>query len=147
MILQVTTPLAQILDADDVRHVRAEDESGAFGILDGHADFLTTLAVSVVTWRGDDGSEHYVAVRGGLLSVDRRGKVAIATPEAVTGDDLHRLESETLGRFRQQIDDERAAHRDAQRLYLSALRQITRLMRPESGPATGSIPRIDVPPP
>ena len=34
-------------------HLRAEDDTGAFGILPGHADFLTVLAVSVVTWRDD----------------------------------------------------------------------------------------------
>ena len=51
MRLTVTTPLAIVVEADDVAHLRAEDETGAFGILPGHADFLTALAVSVVTWR------------------------------------------------------------------------------------------------
>ena len=116
-------------------HVRAEDPSGAFGILPGHADFLTALAVSVLTWRGTEGREHHVAVRGGVLSVRGGSIVLVATPEAVAGDDLHQLESEVLTRFRQQLEAERAAHTEAQRLHLSAIRQIMRLLRPESSHA------------
>ena len=44
MRLTVTTPLAIVAEADDVAHLRAEDDTGAFGILPGHADFLTALA-------------------------------------------------------------------------------------------------------
>jgi F-type H+-transporting ATPase subunit epsilon len=61
--------------------------------------------------------------------------VLVATPEAVAGDDLHRLESEVLARFRQQLEAERAAHTEAQRLHLAAIRQIMRLLRPESSHA------------
>ena len=50
MRLTITTPLAIVVEADDVAHLRAEDETGAFGILPGHADFLTALAVSVASW-------------------------------------------------------------------------------------------------
>lgn len=128
----VTTPLATIVDTRDAAHVRAEDPSGAFGILPRHADFLTALAVSVLTWREAQGREHHVAVRGGVLSVRGGNSVLIATPEAVAGDDLHQLESEVLTRFRQQLEAERAAHTEAQRLHLAAIRQIMRLLRPET---------------
>ncbi len=69
MKLNVSTPLAIVVDADDLVYLRAEDETGAFGILPGHADFLTALAVSVMTWRDRTGVEHYIAVRGGILEV------------------------------------------------------------------------------
>ncbi|MDE2450566.1 MAG: F0F1 ATP synthase subunit epsilon [Gammaproteobacteria bacterium] len=135
MRLIVTTPLATVVEIECATHVRAEDPSGAFGILPGHADFLTALAVSVLTWRGTEGREHHVAVRGGVLSVRGGNSVLIATPEAVAGDDLHQLESEVLTRFRQQLEAERAAHTEAQRLHLAAIRQIMRLLRPESSHA------------
>jgi len=130
--LTVTTPLAIILDTDDVAYLRAEDETGAFGILDRHADFLTALSVSVVTWRDRGGDEHYIAVRGGMLDVRGGTTIEIATPEAVSGDDLHRLETEVLTRFRRALADEQAARVDAQRLYLAAIRRIYRLIRPEA---------------
>ncbi len=48
-----STPAAILIDADDVRSLRAEDESGAFGVLPGHADLLTVLPPSVVRWTRD----------------------------------------------------------------------------------------------
>ncbi len=80
MKLTVTTPLAIVVDADDVAHLRAEDATGAFGILTGHADFLTALTVSVATWRDGAGKEHHVAVRGGMLEVLGGDTIAVATP-------------------------------------------------------------------
>lgn len=131
MRLSVTTPLAIVIDVGDVVHLRAEDDSGAFGILSGHADFLTALAISVVTWRDASGSEHHVAVRGGMLEVERGERITIATAEAVPGDDLHRLEDEVLVGFRRTLAEEQSARTDAERLYLAALRQIYRFLRPE----------------
>ncbi len=131
MKLVVTTPLAVIIEVDDVAHVRAEDATGSFGLLRGHADFITALDVSVLSWHRADGAEHYVALRGGMLEMRGGDSVAVATPEAVPGDDLHQLESETLVRFRTRRDDERAARIDAERLHVAAVRQIIRLLRPE----------------
>lgn len=135
MRLTVTTPLAIVLDLDDVVHVRAEDTTGAFGILPHHADFLTALPASVVSWRNGAGAEHHVAVRGGMLAVSRGDTVAVATREAVRGDDLHRLETDVLAVFRRELEAERTARTDAERLYLAAIRRITRLLQP--GQAAG----------
>jgi len=135
MRLAVTTPLAIVVDAGDVASLRAEDESGAYGVLGGHADFLTALVPSVVSWRDGRGGEHHVAVRGGMLQVRGGETVAIATREAVADDDLHRLETEVLVRFRRQLADEQAARADANRLYLAAIRQISRFLRPARPPA------------
>lgn len=135
MKLTVTTPLAIIAQADDVAHLRAEDETGAFGILPGHADFLTALSVSVVSWRCRRGAEHHLAVRGGMLEVRGGAAIAIATREAVADDDLHRLETEVLTTFRRRAEEELTAHTDAQRLYLAAIRQIYRLLKPEHLPS------------
>jgi F-type H+-transporting ATPase subunit epsilon len=139
MKLTVATPLALIVDTDGVAHVRGEDASGAFGILPRHADFLTTLAGSVITWRDLEGAEHHVAVRGGMLTVRGGDVVSVATPEAVVGDDLHTLEADVLSAFRRQISEEQAARTDARRLYLAAIRQIVRFLRPQK---TEPIPTI-----
>lgn len=130
MKLIVTTPLSTVVLADAVMHVRAEDESGAFGILPGHGDFLTALSISVVRWRDARGGEHYVAVRGGVLRVDGGTQVIIATPEAVASDDLAELEREVLARFRRDIEAERSARTEIGKLHLAAIREIMRLLRP-----------------
>ena len=142
MRLSVATPLAILIEVGNVAHLRAEDDTGAFGILPGHADFLTALAVSVVTWRDVSGIEHHVAVRGGMLEVRDGDTIAIATPEAVVGDDLQRLETEVLARFRRQLVEEQAARTDAHRLYLAAIRQIARLLRAERGPTMQVMPAL-----
>jgi F-type H+-transporting ATPase subunit epsilon len=139
MNLTVTTPLAIITEAGNVSHVRAEDDTGAFGILHGHADFLTALAISVVSWRDEGGAEHHIAVRGGMLAVRGGETVAIATREAVADDDLHRLETEVIADFQRRNEEEVTARMDAQRLYLAAIRQIYRFLRPDR---RGPIPRL-----
>lgn len=131
MRLAVTTPLDIVVEADDLSHLRAEDETGAFGILPGHADFLTVLSVSVVSWRDQAGSEHHLAVRGGMLEVRGGDTITIATREAVASDNLRHLETEVLASFRRGIEGEQAARTDAQRLYLAAIRQICRFLRSE----------------
>jgi len=142
MRLAVTTPLAIVVDSSDVAHLRAEDETGAFGILAGHADFLTALVPSVVSWHDARGNDHHVAVRGGMLDVRGGETIAIATREAVADDDLHRLETEVVVRFRRQLADEQAARADANRLYLAAIRQVSRFLRPtrsSAGPGGRSL--------
>ena len=131
MNLTVTTPLAIITKAENVAHVRAEDDTGAFGILRGHADFLTALAISVVSWRDDRGAEHHVAVRGGMLAVSGGDTITVATREAVADDDLHRLETEVLASFQRRSEEEITGRTDAQRLYLAAIRRIYGFLRPD----------------
>ena len=133
--LTVTTPLAIVTRADDVAHLRAEDETGAFGILPGHADFLTALALSVVSWRDRNGTEHHLAVRDGMLEVRGGEAITIATREAVADDDLHRLRTEVLASFQRRTEEEVTARTDARRLYLAAIRQICRFLKSERAPS------------
>ena len=142
MRLSISTPLTVAVDADDVTYLRAEDETGAFGILPGHADFLTSLAVSVLTWRDLAGAEHHAAVRGGMLAVRGGGTIVVATRDAVCSDDLRRLESEVLAAFGRTAKEDQAARRDAQRLYLAAIRQICHYLRSEPAPDVPGGPAI-----
>jgi F-type H+-transporting ATPase subunit epsilon len=135
MRLTVATPLGIVFETDDVSHLRAEDETGAFGLLPGHADFLTALEVSVITWRDKHGAEHHVAVHGGMLEVRGGDAIVVATPEAVYGDDLVYLETDVLVAFRRRLEEERTARTDSQRLHLAALRQICHFLKPESASA------------
>lgn len=129
MTLRIMTPLVIVVD-QQASSLRASDVSGSFGILPGHADFLTRLAVSVVSWTTPEGASRYCAVRGGSLTA-RAGHIAIATREAVTGDDLATLDREVLERFRVEMDDERVEHVETTRLHLSAMRQILARLQPK----------------
>ncbi len=131
MRLLITTPTAVIVDDPEVASLRAEDESGSFGILKGHADLLTALTVSVVSWRRHGGRPRHCAVQRGVLSLRRGEEIAIATREAIVGEDLGHLERVVVAEFQQRIDSERTARTETLRLQMKAIRQIIRLLRPE----------------
>ncbi len=131
MRLLIATPTSVVIDEPDVAAVRAEDESGSFGILDGHAEFLTVLRVSVVSWHHGDDRQRFCAVRRGVLSVRNGSEVAIATREAIAGADLARLEDVILTQFRETLEAERSARTESLRLQMQAIRQIVRYLRPE----------------
>ncbi len=137
MKLRVATPLAIALETEGVVHVRAEDATGAFGILPGHADFITVLATCVVSWRDLRGQDHHIAVRGGVLKVQHGSAVAIDTREAVQGDDLEQLQADVLVVFRRRAAEEQVARADERRLYLAAVGQIIRYLRPGGRPGVG----------
>lgn len=131
MRLLITDPTAVVADHDDVVSLRAEDETGGFGILPGHADFLTVLTVSVVGWRHADGRQAYCAVRRGVLSVQGGQRIAIATREAERGDDLDGLETSVLVRFRADAEAERTGRVAATRLHAETVRRIIEALRPD----------------
>ena len=133
MKLRITTPLTILVDEDGIQALRAEDESGGFGILPGHADFLTSLAISVVGWKSAGGAQHYAAVRHGVLSVTAGKEVAIATREAVLDDNLATLDETVLARFQTDIEAERSEHADSTRLQLTAIRLIMRHLQSGAG--------------
>lgn len=137
MRLLVSTPVAVVVDAGDVTSLRAEDATGAFGILPGHADFVTVLAISVITWRDAGGRERHVAVRGGVLSVSGGTLVEVATREAVGEDTLARLGREVLRRFEAEAVEDAASRLSATRLHLATIRQMQRYLQSGRAPVPG----------
>lgn len=136
MRLLIATPGELVVDLADVAAVRAEDETGEFGVLPHHADFVTALSISVVGWRRADGGQGYCAVRGGLMTVNGGREVSIATREAVPGDDLAELEGVVRERFAAEAEAQRRARADAEQLRLQAIRQIIGYLR--ASPMNGS---------
>ncbi|MCA1529060.1 F0F1 ATP synthase subunit epsilon [Bradyrhizobium yuanmingense] len=130
MKLSIVTPLSIVLDEDGVLSVRAEDATGSFGILPRHADFVTSLAISVVSWQSRNGTRHYCALRRGVLSVAGGNEIVIATREAVPGDDLTILDKTVLARFHADLESERTENVESTRLRLNAIRQMMHHLRP-----------------
>lgn len=138
--LIITTPTTVLVDSADVRVVRAEDESGSFGVLSGHTDLLTVLPASVVRWRTADGVPHYCALRGGLMTVEGGARVSIACREGTVGDDLETLEAEVERLRGAEVDSERRARVEQMRLHARAVRQIMRYLRPGRAGGGGFTP-------
>ena len=140
MRLLVTTPTAVAVDRQNVLSVRAEDASGSFGILNGHADFLTALTICVIAWHESDGVQHFCAVRHGVFAVRGGQEVAITAREALVGDDLEQLESVVLTAFRQAAEAESIARAESLQMQMAAVRQIVRYLRPRRNGMFGGGP-------
>ena len=128
--LTVTTPAVVLVDSDDVASVRAEDESGSFGILPSHADLLTMLTPSVVRWRTNSGRTGFCAVKGGVLTVSQGRRVAIACREGIVDDSLQTLEQKVIKARAEQLDADRRARVAQLQLHARAVRQLVRYLRP-----------------
>ncbi|WP_323772334.1 F0F1 ATP synthase subunit epsilon [Antarctobacter sp.] len=133
LTLTVTTPLDVEVAETGVTSVRAEDRSGSFGLLPGHADFLTVLGASVLRWRGSEGVWHYCALRGGILRVSAGDTIDVACREAVRGDDLSVLEALVKKNVANQVDAARRARAEHTRLHTNAIRSLMRQLGPTSG--------------
>ncbi|MDD8021943.1 MAG: F0F1 ATP synthase subunit epsilon [Paracoccaceae bacterium] len=137
--LTLTTPMRLLVDAPGVTALRAEDETGSFGILPGHDDFLTVLPASVLRWHGRDGVPQFCALRGGVLSVSGGTRVSVACRQATLGADLGALEAEVAHLRADEADADRRARAEQMRLHTNAVRQMMRYLRP------GAISALDHP--
>jgi F-type H+-transporting ATPase subunit epsilon len=136
--LTIATPARVLFDSTEVVALRAEDATGSFGILPGHAAFLTVLAPSVLRWHAADGVEHFCAVKEGVLRVSGGHEIAIACREGVmgaNGTSLEVLEAQVDAARAAQIDAVRRARVDETRLHAQAVRQLLRYLRPSARPA------------
>lgn len=128
--LTIATPFTVLVESDQVRSLRASDASGSFGILPGHADFLTVLPASVLEWRTDGGSWKYCAIRAGVLSVSSGESVAVACRKGVLGHDLSGLEAQIFRSTEADTDQARRARVEQARLHAQAVRQLVRYLVP-----------------
>lgn len=140
--LRITTPLSVLVDERDVQSVRAEDDSGSFGLLPGHVDFLTALPASVLRWRDGAGRARYCALRAGVMTVSDGAEVSVSCREGVLGDDPDELVARVARLRAEEQETERKARVEHARLHSRAVRQIMRYLRPEQPGAFDHPPRF-----
>jgi F-type H+-transporting ATPase subunit epsilon len=91
LTLEVATP-SRLVVGESVDEVVVPGVEGYFGVLPGHAPFLTTLGIGELTYRvGRD--EHHVAVAGGFCEV-RNDKVIVLADSAELPQDIDRARAE-----------------------------------------------------
>lgn len=115
LTLELATPM-RLAVAETVDEVVAPGIQGYFGVLPGHAPFLTTLGIGEVMYRvGRD--EHYLAVSGGFAEV-RNDKVIVLADTAERPEEIDRArverararaEQRLSGRSQEDVDFARAA--------------------------------------
>lgn len=97
--MRLTIAVSHGIQLDEpVTKVTAEGIHGSFTLLPRHLDYVVVLVPGILTHTDDEGSEHHVAVDGGVLT-KVGSQVRVSTPAAVTGDGLeglHRTVAETF---------------------------------------------------
>jgi len=89
--LEVATPTRQLV-SDEVDEVVAPGTEGYFGVLPGHAAFLTTLGAGQLTYRqGRD--EHHLALIGGFAEVSG-DRVIVLAEDALMPEEIDRARAE-----------------------------------------------------
>ena len=86
--LNIVTPTGKF--EREITHIRLRDESGYFGVMKGHIDFLTVLVPSLCYYRDTGGREVFLAVDAGIFSV-RRGAATLAAREVFESEDAEKL--------------------------------------------------------
>lgn len=140
--LIISTPMTVLVDTEDVVSVRAEDESGSFGVLPHHVDFLTVLPASVVRWHAAEKKQNFCAVRAGLLTVSDGSNVAIACREGILGDDIAVLVGQVARLRSEEAEIDRRARVEEMRLHASAVRHLMQFLRPGTAGAVSHPPGI-----
>ncbi len=89
--LEIATPMRLVV-SETVDEVVAPGVEGYFGVLPGHAPFLTTLGIGEVSYRiGRD--THYLALAGGFAEV-RNDKVIVLADTAERPEEIDRGRAE-----------------------------------------------------
>jgi F-type H+-transporting ATPase subunit epsilon len=96
MKLEILTPYSKVLDME-VDEVTATGKIGEFGVLPGHAPFLTSLRIGELAYKNNGITEH-MALNWGYFEIqDDRIIVLVETAEASDEIDLERAKA-ALGR-------------------------------------------------
>ncbi len=74
----------------DIVSIRLKDETGFFGVMKGHADFLTVLVPSLGYYTDQNGREVFLAVDVGVFGI-RGGTATLASREVFENEDAKML--------------------------------------------------------
>jgi F-type H+-transporting ATPase subunit epsilon len=101
-LLELVTP-ERVLLSERVRSVRAPGIEGSFGVLAGHAPFMTALTVGLIKVEHENGDLEYIATSGGFLEVNPQKVIILAdTAERAEDIDIARAEA-AVARAREQL--------------------------------------------
>lgn len=107
MKLKVLLPTEIFID-QEISKVTAEAENGYFCLLPRHADFVTALVPSLLSFVSKTGKEEFIAVDEGIL-IKVGSEVLISTRNAMRGPDLGTLRRIIEEQFETINDQEKKA--------------------------------------
>ena len=130
MLFELVTPTRMLVTAE-ADEVVAPGVEGYFGVLPGHAAFLTTLAPGEVTYRSGQ-TEHHVAVAGGFAEVGAERVIILAEnaerPEEIDRERAERARQRAETRLQGRGPDGSNEEIDFARALAALARALTRLL-------------------
>jgi F-type H+-transporting ATPase subunit epsilon len=130
MVFELATPTRMLVTAE-VDEVVAPGVEGYFGVLPGHAAFLTTLAPGEVTYRSGQ-TEHRLAVTGGFAEVRAERVIILAEnaerPEEIDRERAERARQRAEMRLQGKSPDGYQGDVDFARALTALARALTRLV-------------------
>lgn len=113
---------------DDVLSFVGEDASGSFGILPGHARFITVLEFGLASFRSAAGGWRHVAAPGAVVRF-AGDELHLATRRFVCGADYERIRDALREQLRTEEDALREIRLSLRHLEESMLRRLWELAR------------------
>lgn len=114
---------------NDVVSFVGEDDSGSFGLLAGHARFVTCLVIGLARARlAADGRWRYLALPGGVAYF-RDDVLTISTRRFLLGDDYDEISAGLQGRLLAEEEQLRAVKASLHRMEEAMLQRLWQLNR------------------
>jgi F-type H+-transporting ATPase subunit epsilon len=123
--LQSATQYEQIADAASFV---GEDASGSFGLLAGHARFMTVLGFGLARFRRVDGDWEFLALPGGLVYFNAN-QLYLSTRRYLRGPDYERIHASLEQQFAAEEGELRAMKQSLQRLEEEMLKRLLEIQR------------------
>ena len=126
LTVEIATPTRQVV-AETVDEIVIPGSQGYFGVLPGHAPFLTTLGIGELMYRiGRD--EHHLAVAGGFAEV-RNDKLIVLADTAERPEEIDRARAERArDRAERRLSGRSDEEVDYQRAHEALMRALARII-------------------
>ncbi len=125
MNLRVVTPTETIVE-EEVRKVTVHGGDGSRTYLPRHVDFVSTTAISVMSWVSEDGEEKFAAIDEGVV-VKVGDELRVSTTFALHGPPLGELRETVEEQLDARGQEERTTRRALARIESNILRRFADL--------------------
>jgi F-type H+-transporting ATPase subunit epsilon len=113
---------------DDATSFVGEDASGSFGLLPGHARFMTMLGFGLARFRRESGNWEFLALPGGLVYF-AGNQLWLNTRRYLRGQDSARIRAALEQQFAAEENELRAMKQSLQRLEQEMLKRLLEIQR------------------
>jgi F-type H+-transporting ATPase subunit epsilon len=125
ILLEIVAPSRQVVRSEHVDEVIAPGSQGEFGVLPGHAPFLTTLKVGMLSYR--EGSEwHHLAVDWGYAEVGPN-RVVILAEGADRASEIDLAEARLMKEQAEKALSEKLDEKELEKARVELLRAVVRI--------------------